>query len=71
MRLLPLLVPVLLLSACSTTVKGPITKRVYDVNVGCTEDMKRYHEERQQVVDEAKDKPQESFECPPVEDKKE
>lgn len=69
MRLLFLLIPLLLQNACSTTVKGPITKRSYDINVGCTDDMKRYTEERQKLVEETKQEATEpvEFECPPEE----
>ena len=71
MRLLFLLIPFILLGACSTTVKGPITKRTYDINVGCTDDMKRYSEERKEVVVDKKQDTSEpvSFECPPEEKK--
>ncbi len=41
------------LLACSTQVTGPVSGRKYHVEVGCTEDMKRYREQREQVVGEA------------------
>ncbi len=69
MRLLFLLISLLLLNACSTTVKGPISKRSYDIRVGCTDDMKRYEQERQKIVSDTKQETAEpvEFECPPEE----
>lgn len=71
MRLLLVLMSFLFLGACSTTVKGPITKRTYDISVGCTEDMKRYSEEREKLVGDKKHETTEpvEFECPPEEKK--
>lgn len=71
MRSLLLLIPMLLLGACSTTVEGPVTKRTYQVNVGCTDDMQRYTEERQKLVGDKKQQTAEpvEFECPPEEKK--
>ena len=71
MRFSFFLVSILFLGACSTTVKGPVTKRIYDINVGCTDDMKRYTEERQKLVGDKKQQTTDpvEFECPPEEKK--
>ncbi len=42
----------LLLAACSTTVTGPVTGKQYNLDVGCTDDMKRYWQEREAVMGE-------------------
>ena len=58
------------LVACSTQVKGPVTGTKYKVDVGCTEDMQRYQEEREQVTGKHPDKVRASdvnLECPPTE----
>jgi len=46
----------LVLAACSTQVKGPVSGATYKVDVGCTEDMQRYKEEREQVTGKKQDK---------------
>ena len=40
------------ISACSTTATGPITKREYKVQVGGWQDMDRYNEVRDEVVED-------------------
>lgn len=58
------------LAACSTQVKGPVTGTKYKVEVGCTEDMQRYQQEREQVTGKKQDKVKASdvrLECPPTE----
>mgnify|MGYP006909081982 CR=1 FL=1 len=69
MRLSPLLC-VLFLVACSTSVRGPMSGKKYEVNVGCTDDMKRYEKQREEAID---GKPEQSPpplppECVPVEE---
>lgn len=49
MQLFPLCA-VLTLAACSTRVSGPLTGREYDVNVGCTDDMKQYAKDREAAM---------------------
>ena len=44
------LMMIFLLSACSTTATGPITGRQYNIDVGCTDNMKAYTREREAVV---------------------
>ena len=41
---------------CTGQVKGPVTGSRYKIDVGCTEDMQRYREEREQVVGKDKEK---------------
>ena len=36
--------------SCSTTVKGPVTKQKYNLEVGATEDMADYRKQRSEVV---------------------
>lgn len=59
----------LLLTACSTSFTGPVTKRKYEVDVGCTDDMPRYREAREKAMDEKIDDGatrDPELECPPI-----
>jgi len=38
--------------ACSTTFTGPVSGKKYNLDVGCTEDMQLYREQRKSVIDE-------------------
>lgn|GEM_PF-5400829 len=49
-RTLMMIAILLTLGACSTTVKGPITKKQYKLDVGCTDDMEAYRKLREQAV---------------------
>jgi hypothetical protein len=44
------------LAACSSQLKGPVTGTRYKVDVGCTEDMQRYKQEREEVTGKQPDK---------------
>jgi hypothetical protein len=61
---------IFLLSACSTTVTGPITGRQYHVDVGCTENMQAYQREREAVVGTGKETtaPEVKIDCPAAPD---
>lgn len=67
MRLL-IIVTLLLLAACSTQVTGPITGKHYNLDIGCTDNMKNYQREREAVVGEKTDQPapEVKIDCPVV-----
>jgi outer membrane biogenesis lipoprotein LolB len=50
LRYLFLVLAMLLLAACSTTVTGPITGKNYNLDIGCTDDMQAYKREREEAV---------------------
>ena len=65
-----LIFPLVLLVACTGQVKGPISGSRYNLEVGCTEDMRRYKEEREQVVTDTGKKVKAkdiNLDCPPDE----
>lgn len=47
-----LIILVLTMTACSTTMTGPVTGNKYNLDVGCTEDMRAYREERRKTMDD-------------------
>ena len=50
MRNIVLIVVVLIVSACSGSFTGPVTGTKYDVDMGCTDDMQKYREDREEVI---------------------
>ena len=63
---LTLLFIALSMNACSTTVTGPVTGNKYNLDVGCTEDMQSYREQRKSIiVDMERDKIN-KLDCPNV-----
>jgi hypothetical protein len=55
-------------SACSSTVTGPVSGSKYNLNVGCTDDMQQYREEREKVVEKKKqEKIKVELDCPVAE----
>ena len=61
--LLTALFAVLTVAACSTTVTGPVTGNKYNLDVGCTDDMRTYREQREIVIDGKETE----LDCPAVE----
>ena len=62
-----IILTMLLLVACSTTVKGPITGKQYNLDIGCTENMQAYEREREAVVGTKKTDatpPEVEIDCP-------
>lgn len=49
--------------ACSTTVKGPITRKQYQLDVGCTDDMAAYRRAREEAMQSGKPKPPPPADC--------
>ena len=68
MKILLITTLVYLITACSTTITGPITKKKYKLNIGCTSDMEHYKEDREKVIKDIDDKTPD-IDCP-TEDKK-
>jgi len=52
MKLCVVMLTLIFTVACSTTVTGPITKSKYNLDIGCTDDMRDYHRAREQAVEE-------------------
>ena len=70
MKIFIIVFSLLFITACSTTVTGPISKKKYNLDVGCTYDMQEYKKEREEVLGEAvkKDtKKKVKIECPTTE----
>jgi hypothetical protein len=61
-----IIVTMLLLVACSTTVKGPVTGKQYQLDIGCTENMQAYERDREAVVGNKTDTtpPEVKIDCP-------
>ena len=51
MKNIILLLAVLIVAACSTTITGPVTGNKYNLDVGCTDDMQTYREQRKDIID--------------------
>ena len=65
MKNIALVMIVLVMNACSSTFTGPVSGKKYNIDVGCTDDMQQYREERKEVVDkEKKEKPKIELDCP-------
>lgn len=64
MKLYAFLFASVFLMACSTTVTGPITKNKYNIDVGCTDDMRDYQKTREEVVIEGMKKEKIKIDCP-------
>ena len=70
MKLSGYILALLMLTACSTTVTGPITKNKYNLDVGCTDDMRDYKRVRSELVDEVDSKAKVKkidLDCPVIE----
>ena len=50
MKLYVVMLTLIFTAACSTTVTGPITKNKYNLDVGCTDNMRDYHRAREQAI---------------------
>jgi hypothetical protein len=50
MKNIVLFMVVLMVSACSSTFTGPVTGTKYNVDMGCTDDMRQYREDRKEVI---------------------
>jgi len=65
MKYIVLLMSVLIVSACSSTFTGPVSGKKYNVDVGCTDDMQQYREERKKIVEKKKqEKLKIELDCP-------
>lgn len=51
MKNIILLLAVLIMAACSTTITGPVTGNKYNLDVSCTDDMQTYREQRKDIID--------------------
>jgi uncharacterized protein YceK len=70
MKLYGYFLVLLLMSGCSSTVTGPITKNKYNLEVGCTDDMRDYQRVREAVINEEIKKPKKEkidLDCPATE----
>ena len=54
------------MNACSTTVTGPVTGNKYNLDVGCTEDMQSYREQRKDIIDDMEREKMDKLGCPNV-----
>lgn len=61
-----IILTMLLLVACSTTVTGPVTGKQYQLDLGCTENMQAYERDREAVVGNKTDTtpPEVKIDCP-------
>lgn len=61
-----IILTMLLLAACSTTVTGPVTGKQYQLDIGCTENMQAYERDREAVVGKKTDTtpPEVKIDCP-------
>ena len=50
MKLYAVILALVFTVACSTTVTGPITKNKYNLDIGCTDNMRDYQRTRKDVV---------------------
>ena len=65
MKNIVLIILVLIVNGCSSTFTGPVTGNKYNIDVGCTEDMQQYREERKEVIDKKKQEKQKiELDCP-------
>jgi hypothetical protein len=62
-----LLFIVLSINACSTTVTGPVTGNKYNLDVGCTEDMQTYREQRNNTIKDIEREKMNKLDCPNIE----
>lgn len=70
MKLNIIFLALLFVSACSATVTGPITKNKYNLDVGCTDDMREYKEARGELLENEIKQPQTKqlmIDCPTAE----
>jgi hypothetical protein len=61
----------LIMAACSSTVTGPITGKKYSVDVGGTNDMRQYRDDRKEVMDDKCKNSQKLEEDCPAQEKEE
>ena len=63
-----IILTVLLLAACSTTVTGPVTGKQYNLDIGCTDNMQDYQRQREAVTGEQVESPESEvkIDCPTV-----
>ena len=50
MKSIVLIVAVFIVSSCGSTFTGPITGTKYNVDLGCTDDMQKYHTQREELI---------------------
>ncbi len=67
MKNIILIMLVLIVNACSSTFTGPVTGNKYNIDVGCTEDMQHYRQEREAVINKKDEKPKVELDCPVIE----
>lgn len=51
------------MNACSTTVTGPVTGNKYNLDIGCTEDMQSYREQRKKTIEDIQREKTNKLDC--------